>query len=203
MHFVGHTAAMAAHTPIPEGSPTDVPTIRLDTITLRPITFDDINFVEAACADEYVRHISSLPYPCTQAAGREFIERQHQRLPEGSGYPLVIEPHEQHTSSLATGFIGVWFRQFVEHRHLTIGYWSIEAARGQGYMGQALRGLSDWAFDSIDCDRHRLWIEAWNIASQKTGERAGFVNQPGVRTVEELHGVQAEVLAWDRERTRR
>lgn len=145
----------------PSGSPTTVPTIELATITLRPITVDDIAFVTASAADPQICRISSVPSPCTPAGAREFIQRQHRRLPDGEGYPLVIEPRP---------------------------------------VAPALQGLSDWAFASIECDRHRLWIEPWNVASQRTGERAGFRPAVGVRSFEEINGDQVEVLAWDRTR---
>lgn len=191
---------MAVPPPLPAGSPDIVPIISLDSITLRPITFDDADFVAASATDPQVRKISSVPQVVTPESARAFIERQHQRLAEGAGYALVIEPHERVGMTAAVGHIGLWFRQFAEFNHLTLGYWSIESARGRGYMSQAVRGLSDWGFESIECDRHRLWIEEWNVASQKTGERAGFMHQPQVRAIEELHGASVEVLAWDRAR---
>lgn len=192
---------MAAALP-PAGSPTSVPTIELASIRLRPITFDDVDFVVASAADPQVCRISSVPSPCTPAEARSFVERQHRRLPDGEGYPVVIEPREpdETVRSGAVGFIGVWFRELAKHGHLTFGYWSIEAARGNGYVAAALQGLSDWAFESIDCDRHRLWIEPWNVGSQRTGERAGFQPVAGVRDFEEIEGAQVEVLAWERTR---
>lgn len=197
---IGNTAGVIDTAPIPEGSPEQVPLIRLASITLRPITADDIDFVEASCLDPYVCQISTMPNPFTIAEGHAFINRQHGRVAEGAGYPFVIEPHTPVGPIRAVGFIGVWFRQRLEHGHLTFGYSTIKAARGLGLMSQALRGVSDWAFGSFDCNRHRLWIEAWNIASQRTGERAGFAHQTGVRALEDLHGVDTEVLAWDRAR---
>jgi len=168
----------------------------LGNIRLRGIEVSDIDFVRASSEDPFVPQFSTVPAVWSEAAGREFIERQHQRLQEGSGYPLVLETL---TTPGAVGFIGVWFREF-DRGHLTLGYWTIPAARRRGFMTEALRGLSDWAFAHIGCDRHRLYIEEWNVASQKTGERAGFVYQPGLSGEEDVGGELRQLLVWERAR---
>jgi len=168
----------------------------LENIRLRGIEASDIDFVRASSEDPFIPEISTVPALWSVAAGREFIERQYQRLPEGSGYPLVLETL---TTPGAVGFIGVWFRELAQG-HLTFGYWTIPAARRSGYMTEALRGLSDWAFAHIDCDRHRLYIEEWNVASRKTGERAGFVHQRGLSGEEDVGGELRQLLVWERAR---
>jgi len=158
----------------------------------------DLNFVQASSEDPFIPQFTTVPAEWSEAAGREFIERQHQRLPEGSGYPLVLESLDEPG---AIGFIGVWFREF-DRGHLTLGYWTIPAARRSGFMSEALRGLSDWAFANIACARHRLYIEEWNIASQRTGERAGFVHQSGLSGEEVVGGETRQLLVWERGRQR-
>lgn len=181
---------------IPEGAPGAVPTIDLDSIRLRPFEMSDLDFVRASSEDSYIPTFTTVPPNWTEEAGREFIVRQKGRLEEGAGYPFVIE---RVSTPGAVGFIGFWFRQF-DQGHMTFGYWTLPSARRSGVMAEALLGLSDWGFGNIDCDRHRLYIEEWNIGSQKTGERAGFIHQPGITAEEVIGGETKELLVWDRPR---
>lgn len=187
------------HAAIPDGAPTEVPVVRLKSLTLRPISDADLDFVRLSSLDDFIPQFTTVPAEWSEIAGREFISRQLTRLSEGSGYPFVIEPHEQRAGDpAAVGFIGIWFREF-DQGHLTIGYWAIEQARGRGLTGEALVGVSDWGFANLPGDRHRLYIEEWNVASQRTGEHAGFVHVPGVTGHEVVGGIEKELLVWERQ----
>lgn len=176
--------------------PGEPPRLELDAIVLRPIEDRDITFVEEVSADPFIPQFTTVPSVWSPDEGQAFIDRQKGRVAEGAGYPFVVE---RRSDSQTVGFIGIWFRE-IDQGHLTIGYFAAGSARRQGVMSAALIGLSDWAFAVLEPERHRLWIEGWNVASQKTGERAGFVHQPGVTGHEEVGGVMKELQAWDRHR---
>jgi ribosomal-protein-serine acetyltransferase len=69
-------------------------------------------------------------------------------------------------------------------RSFEIGYWLRTSAEGQGYMGEALRLLVDFAFSELGANRMMLRIDARNTRSLALAERAGFVREGCLRNAE-------------------
>jgi RimJ/RimL family protein N-acetyltransferase len=56
-----------------------------------------------------------------------------------------------------------------------VGYWCRTGATGQGYVGEAVGALVDYAFRHIGAVRVELITDAENAASRRVAERCGFV----------------------------
>lgn len=73
-----------------------------------------------------------------------------------------------------------------------IGYWIDNDVSGQGITTEAVRALSDYAFQSLGLQHLELRADAKNVASQRVAEKAGFakagsyVNKEGVFRYGEL-----------------
>ena len=56
-----------------------------------------------------------------------------------------------------------------------IGYWVRMGYGGQGYVTEAVRGISDFAFRELKAQRVHLHLDARNARSRRVAQRAGFV----------------------------
>lgn len=55
-----------------------------------------------------------------------------------------------------------------------VGYWGHSAFTGQGFMTEAIRGISDFALNELDASRVFLTTDERNERSWRLAERAGF-----------------------------
>ena len=62
-----------------------------------------------------------------------------------------------------------------------IGYWLCLAARGKGYATEAVRLMSDFAFEHLHAQRVEIVVEVDNPSSCRVAERAGFVLEGTLR----------------------
>ncbi|MGI8909935.1 MAG: GNAT family N-acetyltransferase [Rubrobacteraceae bacterium] len=65
-----------------------------------------------------------------------------------------------------------------------IGYWRRTRFAGQGYITEAVRGISDFAFDALDANRVEIRSDSLNHRSAKVAERAGFRLEGELRNAE-------------------
>ncbi len=163
-------------------------------ILLRPWTEQDLSAVEYASSDPYIVATTSVPFPYTLAAGQEWLERQRQRVTEGAGLPFCIADNQ---TNEPLGFIGLWLRNHAEGR-VHFGYWVIPQTRGRGVTCAALRLLSTWAFENLEVVRLELWMELWNIASQRVAEKAGFMREGVLHSYVKLEGTYRDVFMYAR-----
>ena len=95
----------------------------------------------------------------------------------------------------AFGGLGMWLHE-IESGRASIGYWVIPAARGRQRAGWALRAVVTFAFEALAIPRLHLFIEPWNIASQRTAEFAGFTREALLQGWERINHVQSDVYAY-------
>ncbi|HEX3721926.1 MAG TPA: GNAT family protein [Nitrolancea sp.] len=55
-----------------------------------------------------------------------------------------------------------------------IGYWCRARFEGQGYISEAVRGISHFAFERLSARRLEIWCDACNERSARVAERTGF-----------------------------
>jgi RimJ/RimL family protein N-acetyltransferase len=174
-------------------APLVVPELRSGPVLLRPFDLSDLRLIRQASADPYIPAITSIPPVYSDDEGRAFIERQHSRAIDGHGYPFVIA--DPATPSRGVGGLGLWLQE-IEHGRASIGYWMASSARGQRWAGWALRGVVTFAFDVLAIPRLHLFIEPWNMASQRTAQFAGFTREALLRGWERIDGAQHDAYAY-------
>jgi [ribosomal protein S5]-alanine N-acetyltransferase len=157
------------------GAPLSVPELASGPVRLRPFA------------------VTSVPAVYSDDAGRAFIERQHVMALEGHGYPFVIADGADLHQGL--GAMGLWLRD-IESGRASIGYWLVPAARGSHRARDALRALVAFAFDELAIPRLQLFIEPWNVASQRTAEAAGFTQEALLRGWERIGEVQHDAYCY-------
>lgn len=55
-----------------------------------------------------------------------------------------------------------------------IGYWCRTRFEGQGYITEAVRGISRFAFDALGAQRVEIRCDSMNVRSRRVAERAGY-----------------------------
>jgi RimJ/RimL family protein N-acetyltransferase len=75
---------------------------------------------------------------------------------------------------MAVGGIGILLQEDVHRRSAEIGYWLGEDYWGRGIVTEAVRRVTDWAFENFDLCRIFAHVFAWNPASMRVLEKAGY-----------------------------
>jgi RimJ/RimL family protein N-acetyltransferase len=107
-----------------------------------------------------------FPHPYTRRDGRAFIKYARKMRP-ATMFAIAVE-------GIAVGGIGVMLQPDVERVSAEVGYWLGESYWGRGIATDALRAISRYA-----ADRHRLTrlfalTFAYNVASCRVLEKAGY-----------------------------
>ena len=66
-------------------------------------------------------------------------------------------------------------------RFFMLGYWLRDGAEGHGYMGEAVRLVTDYAFTDLAANKVALRCDARNTRSASVAERLGFVREGRLR----------------------
>jgi RimJ/RimL family protein N-acetyltransferase len=174
-------------------APLVVPELRSGPVLLRPFGLSDLPLIRQAAADPYIPTITSVPAVYSDAGGRAFIDRQHAHATEGHGYPFVIASRDNPGRGL--GSLGLWLRE-IEGGRASLGYWLVPAARGNKLAASALRAAVTFAFAVLGIPRLHLYIEPWNVASRRTAECAGFVQEALLRGWERFDHEQHDAYSY-------
>jgi [ribosomal protein S5]-alanine N-acetyltransferase len=100
----------------------------------------DVPVVQDAARDPLIPLITTVPASGSESEALAFIERQHRRLAEGSGYSFAISDA---VSSSAVGQIGLWLKNQQQGR-ASVGYWIAPAHRRRSAASCALGAVSAW-----------------------------------------------------------
>jgi [ribosomal protein S5]-alanine N-acetyltransferase len=167
------------------------PPLADDAIRLRPFEPTDLALVRAASEDPYIPLITTVPWVYSDAEATAYLARQHQRLANGVGWSLAIADRD---SGAALGGVGLWPRDATA---ASFGYFVIPECRGRALAARAVRLLAAWAFGR-GFERLELSVEPWNVASQRTAERAGFRQEALLRSLMAFGGVRRDLWMYGR-----
>ena len=68
-----------------------------------------------------------------------------------------------------------------DQRYFALGYWLRSGAERRGYMSEAVRLLTDYAFEALGANKVALRCDARNTRSAAVAERLGFVREARLR----------------------
>jgi len=124
------------------------------------------------------RHIwlnlrDAFPHPYTKRDARKFIRGAVQSTPE-TLFAMAVNDE-------AVGAIGFIMRQDVERVSAEIGYWLAEPFWGRGLATQALVAVTAHAIRTHGLTRIYALPFAWNAASCRVLEKAGYVLEARLR----------------------
>ncbi|HEX8728758.1 MAG TPA: GNAT family N-acetyltransferase [Ktedonobacterales bacterium] len=79
----------------------------------------------------------------------------------------------ERASNHLVGNIGLMVQSW-DIRSFEIGYWLATSAVGHGYMAEAVRLITDFAFDHLEAQRVMIRCDAENVRSAAVPKRLGF-----------------------------
>jgi RimJ/RimL family protein N-acetyltransferase len=142
-----------------------------------------------------------------QAAVAETIEDLRPWMPWADHVPTVEEDEELVRKGRARFLTreDLWLLLFLKGTHslvggsglhrmdwsvpsFEIGYWVRRRFAGQGYITEAVRGITRFAFETLGARRLEIRCDARNERSQGVAERAGYVLEATLRN----HAVAAD-----------
>ncbi len=143
--------------------------IELELSTLRPLRLDDRESIVRHANDRkvWITLRDRFPYPYTLADAQAWIELLEKMVPL-THFAIDVDGE-------AVGAIGITMNDDVFYRSAELGYWLGRAYWGRGITTEAVRALTAWSFDSFDLCRIHAGVFAWNYASARVLEKAGYV----------------------------
>jgi RimJ/RimL family protein N-acetyltransferase len=115
----------------------------------------------------------AFPHPYTKRDAREYIRTVRQRVPE-TGFAIAVDDE-------AVGSIGYVLHGDVERVSAEIGYWLAEPFWGRGITTEALTAVTHHAIATHGLTRVFAVPFAWNAASCRVLEKAGYVLEGRLR----------------------
>ena len=172
-------------------------TLRLRRSTLRPHHMSDAAAL-ARHADNrrvWLNLKDRFPHPYTVDDARRWI-REARRTRPPTVFAIVVDGE-------ACGGIGCHLQEDVYRRTALIGYWIGEAHWGRGIMTEAVRAFVPWIFEHFDVVRIEAGVFAWNPASMRVLEKAGFRLEARERRAVTKAGKTIDRFLYARTRTAR
>lgn len=99
------------------------------------------------------------------------------------------------------GGIGLHAQTDILRRSMELGYWLGEEYWGRGIATMAVRTLTAWAFTELDIDRIFAYHFAWNPASGRVLEKAGFTLEGRLRHAVTKDGRTTDMFVYGMIRT--
>ena len=143
----------------------------------------DVRSWRTSDAESLLRHANNrniwlnlrdaFPHPYTRHEARAFIRTVRERTPETT---FAIAVNDE-----AVGSVGFVLRTDVERVSAEIGYWLAEPFWGRGIATEALAALTQYAIVAHGLTRIYALPFAWNLASCRVLEKAGYVLEARLR----------------------
>jgi len=142
--------------------------IELKTCVIRPwLPGDEESLVAHANNYNVWRNMRNrFPHPYTTDDAREWIRHTAEESPR-TNFAIVVDGE-------AAGGIGLVLNGDIHRCSAEIGYWLGEAFWGRGVVTEAVRAITQWAFDNFNLSRIYAGVLEWNPASMRVLEKAGY-----------------------------
>ncbi|HZT75964.1 MAG TPA: GNAT family protein [Vicinamibacterales bacterium] len=147
----------------------------LDCCTVRSWEFSDVDTVPTYANNFkiWMNLRDAFPHPYTKQSARDWIRGVKQRPPETS-FAIAVDEE-------AVGGIGFVMHNDVERVSAEIGYWLGEPFWGRGIVTAALRAVTAYAIETHGLTRVFAVPFAWNAASCRVLEKAGYALEGRLR----------------------
>jgi RimJ/RimL family protein N-acetyltransferase len=114
-----------------------------------------------------------FPHPYTLADADRWLDLVAEAEPE-TNFAIAV-------GGEAVGGIGLALQADVARRSAEVGYWLGRAYWNRGLATAAVQALTGWAFSRFDLVRLQAAVFAWNPASARVLEKAGYAFEGRLR----------------------
>jgi len=108
----------------------------------------------------------AFPHPYTLVDAKRWIDVANPTTPV-TNFAIVVD-------GAAVGAIGLVLREDVFRRSAEMSYWLGEEFWDRGIVTEAVRAVTDYAFEKFDLCRVYAGVFEWNPASMRVLEKAGY-----------------------------
>jgi RimJ/RimL family protein N-acetyltransferase len=163
---------------------------------IRIVPFDEQHLpgLRLLVEDPSVRRYTRVPEPVPDDFDRAWVERYERGRADNTRMNFAIEDAGDAT------FLGVALAPHLDHDERTaeLGYVLAAEARGRGAATEALRLLTDWAFEEQNMIRLQLLISVSNDASKRVAQRCGYQFEGVLRGLWVKQDVREDTESWSR-----
>jgi ribosomal-protein-alanine N-acetyltransferase len=166
----------------------DVLGIAIETARLRLRIYRDGDLADLVALVgnwEVSRWTGSVPYPYTEAAGRDWIGRVRRAHEEGRGRSFAVALRESDRLIGSVGFDGSSGDGSDEP---ALGYWLGQNYWGRGYASEAVAALLEHGFRTLGLATIRAYTDPANLRSQRVLLRCGLVYAGDIELLEPTRG---------------
>ena len=173
--------------------------ISTDRLVLRAFEPQDVPALTEMMADELVRTWTTVPHSYTGADADAWVTLLAP-AERTAGRGLVLAVHEFLTQRLV-GSVRLratdWRLRATETEVVTAPW-----ARGEGYAGEAVRGVARWLFEDQRFERLELRTAAGNSAAQQVAQKVGAISEGVLRSAwivrdgEAPGHARSELILW-------
>ena len=148
------------------------------TCTIRKWEVSDARDLAVALSNKKIQDNlrDGLPYPYTEKDGADYISAMLS-ADENEIFAFAIT-----VDGKVIGSIGVFRQENIHRRTAEVGYYIAEEYWGRGIMTEAVRQICEYVFDKSDIIRIYAEPFAYNTASCKVLEKAGFQYEGTLRS---------------------
>jgi len=163
---------------------------RLQHCVIRPWGRPDApSLVRHADDREVWRNLrDGFPHPYTPDAAEAWLAFVAQQDPT-THFAIEVDGE-------AAGGIGFTLGEGAKERTAEIGYWLGRAVWGRGIATEALRAVTAHAFAEHPLDRLHACVFAWNLASVRVLEKAGYVREGCLSGAATKDGATTDVFLY-------
>ncbi|MBM3598766.1 MAG: GNAT family N-acetyltransferase [Alphaproteobacteria bacterium] len=177
-------------------APVEFAPLLTERLLLRPLVATDAGAIQRyAGLWDVARRTSAIPHPYPPGAALAFVTAAREQLAARLNYVFA-------TVLRGNGeFVGcIEVRPAPARRSGIVGYWIAPAHWGQGYAGEALPRLIQFAFDTLGLDSLAANVHTDNPASARVLEKSGFIIAGRGTEASRALGHDVDVLAYALER---
>ena len=165
-------------------------TLNLEPCTVRSWRADDVASLVAHANNRkiWINLRDRFPHPYTKSDGQAFIRASRKMQPE-SNFAISLD-------ATAIGGIGFHLQSDVDRVSAEIGYWLGEPFWGRGIAAEALAAVTRYAIDGHGLTRLFALPFAYNAASCRVLEKAGYVLEGRLRRSAIKNGAIVDQLQY-------
>jgi len=152
------------------------PIIQTERLVLRPVQPTDKDFILKGLSDPRVTEYYAVHYSTLEDV-EEQMQFYKKLVQEETGVWWVLCSKGNNSPIGACGLSSLER----EHRKAEIGFWLLPEYWGKGYIPEAARAVTDYAFDELDLNRIEAIVEGGNTASEKVLQKLGFTCEGRLR----------------------